>query len=116
MKGTYESIQEESDSLLSSEIINRRWNREIAEQILHNWQSSGLSLPVFSKQMGIGYQRLLSWRRILSEQGTKEFVRISVNHRVTGDIEITLCCGRLLRFASGTDPRYVKSLVRAIEK
>jgi len=98
------------------ETVRIRWNAETAEAILDQWRSSGQSLRCFSRDNGIGYQRLLAWRRKLNGKVSAGFVRIDVagggcDHRV----EIDLADGRRVRFSAGTDPKYIRSLLRMIE-
>lgn len=94
----------------------RRWNPETAREILSQWRISGLSLAAFCRERGLGYQRLLGWRKKLSGDGNGGFIRIHVPTSFPTGIEIELACGRTIRFPPDIDPRYIRSLVDQMER
>lgn len=109
-------IQNQNVPISFSRSPRIRWSAETAGAILDSWRAGGLSLRAFSRDNGIGYQRLLAWRRKLDRDKAGEFVRIDVSHGSFRDIEISLTNGRVARFGVGTDPRYVKLLLDVIER
>jgi hypothetical protein len=44
----------------------RRWTKREAQQALAAWRTSGLSLPAWCRQEGVGYERVRRWRRQLA--------------------------------------------------
>ena len=93
-----------------------RWSSEEAREVLDRWRKSGVSLLSYSRENGIGYQRLLAWRKKLNESESSDFVRINVAGTVVADIEIALTNGRIVRCGVGLDPRYLKTVVDLLER
>jgi transposase-like protein len=93
-----------------------RWSFEEAQEVLDRWGQSGVSLLSFSRETGIGYQRLLAWRKKLNESESSDFVRINVAGTVGADIEIALTNGRIIRCGVGLDPRYLKTVIDLLER
>ncbi len=97
-------------------MYSQRWNLEIASEILNQWRRSGMSMKSFSQENGIGYHRLISWRKKLKQKGSRDFVQISVGGSSGLSIEIVLTNGRIIRCVPGIDPVYIKTIIDLIER
>lgn len=109
-------VHPESTILEENRKRTSRWSSEEAQEVLDRWRKSGVSLLSYSRENGIGYQRLLAWRKKLNERGSSDFVRINVAGTVGSDIEIALTNGRIVRCGVGVDPRYLKTVVDLLER
>jgi transposase-like protein len=49
----------------------RRWTRREAQQAVADWRTSGLSLPAWCRQEGVGYERVRRWRRQLASRSRR---------------------------------------------
>ena len=45
-----------------------RWTERDAQRVLEAWRASGLSLPAWCRQEGVGYERVRRWRSQLDSE------------------------------------------------
>jgi hypothetical protein len=56
-----------------------RWDLNTAQQVIHRWHESGLSLPQFCRQQGLDPQRLRKWQLRLDKQSPAALVPVTLS-------------------------------------
>ena len=88
-------------------------------EVLEAWESSGLSLRAFGERDGIGYAKLLSWKKLLRDGRSFAPVRIVEPNPTeaaepSGAISIWLANGVSLEIPSAVDEAELSSLIRVL--
>ncbi len=96
-------------------LSRRRW-RELVEQ----QRDSGLSVPVFCAQHGVGASTFFAWRRRLARGRGSEpaFVELRTKAQqepeTSGPIEVVLCSGVTLRVRESFDAATLRRIAEAL--
>ena len=94
----------------------RQWRRWIGE-----WQASGLSVRAFCQRRGLTVASFYAWRRVLERRAVEQakFVPVQVVADavpvLTGNLEVVLADGRVVRVAPGFDAATLRQLLAVLE-
>jgi hypothetical protein len=117
-------MQEKDNNLKEHEIARlkskRMWKKAEGVRVIESWKETGHSLYQYSQQTGIGYKRLIYWKRNLRRESGPKFVEVKVKTEAavkTGDesMEILLGNERRIRIQPGFNASSVKLLVSLLE-
>jgi hypothetical protein len=101
-----------------------RWTQRDAQRALEAWRASGLRLPAWCRQEGVGYERVRRWRRQLDatlarrRKAPAVFPVHVLEQALTPearDFELELSGGRRLRVPPHFDEASLARLLRALE-
>ena len=95
---------------------HEQWRR-----IVGRWQASGLSQAEFCRRQDIPVWKLAWWRKRLDRQAEESaslFVPVGIAPAAASavELELTLPCGRILRFGAEVEPTRLAGIVAALEK
>jgi hypothetical protein len=97
----------------------RHWRESQARRMLDLWKQSDNSLLRFCKLHGIGYKRVLRWRRILEKRmPAVEFVEMHPFERAELSdnlMEICLTNGRSVKVRPGFNSRALREVIDIAE-
>ncbi len=104
--------------------VGRRYTEAEKRSILAGFDAYGGSLTRYAKEVGVAYVTLSRWLRagILpraeGSSAASGFLEFQVRQRSVsmevGGVDVELPGGLRLRFAAGTDARYIARLVREL--
>ena len=101
-----------------------RWSEAESRRVLEAWRASGLSLPAWCGQEGVGYERVRRWRRQLNatlarRRKAPAVFPVHVLEQALApearDFELELSGGRRLRVPSRFDEESLVRLLRVVE-
>ena len=104
----------------NSDAATRR-RHEHWQELLGRWQASGLSQAAFCRRQDIPVWKLAWWRKRLDRQAEESaslFVPVGIAPAAASavELELTLPCGRILRFGAEVEPTRLAGIVAALEK
>ena len=104
-------------------VSRRRWTEEDALQILEAWKTSGKTLSVFARELGVGRQRIQRW---VAQLGIDEPEPSVTFHpvRVIGEsrlpeaeaLEVVLVDGTRVRIPNGFDAEELRRLIGVLRE
>jgi hypothetical protein len=97
--------------------VRRRWKANEAEVQLGRWRRSGQSLQAYCRGAGLRYERLRRWRGKLENGralGLRELRVVGTRAPASGEIEIALPRGEVVRVQGDFDPERIVALVRGL--
>lgn len=101
-----------------------RWSEAEARRVLEAWRASGLSLGVWCRREGVGYERVRRWRRQLDatlarRRKAPAVFPVHVLEQALApearDFELELSGGRRLRVPPHFDEASLARLLRVVE-
>ena len=102
----------------------KRWTARDAERALEAWRASGLSLPTWCREEGIGYERVRRWRNQLPARRVRAQTAALLPVRVLEDsplaveasgFSLELPRGLRVHVPSGFDAASLARLLRVVE-
>ncbi len=106
-------------------VVRRRRSRQEVEQLIAEYESSGLSRSEFCRERGLGLStlsRYRKWRARQASAGRNAFVAVEVSGRAPAPVATTssalavvLRGGRRIEVGRGFDTGALEQLVRVLE-
>jgi hypothetical protein len=99
-------------------VVRRRWKAEEARAQLERWRRSGQSLQGYCRAAGLRYERVRRWRSKLEPRegalGLRELRVVGARAPASGEVEIALPRGEVVRVAGDFDAERIVALVRGL--